>query len=103
MTSINRNNTKKKDIVGNIFTNIGISSFYATKIVNDFINILIFNLLSNKFLKIKNFGTFNLLKKNIRMGRNPKNKKNYEILERNIVSFKPSEKLKIKVNINAKK
>ena len=103
MTSINRNNTKKKDIVGNIFTNIGISSFYSTKIVNDFINILIFNLLSNKFLKIKNFGTFNLLKKNIRMGRNPKNKKNYEILERNIVSFKPSEKLKTKVNINAKK
>jgi len=103
VTSINRNNTKKKDIVGNIFTNIGISSFYSTKIVNDFINILIFNLLSNKFLKIKNFGTFNLLKKNIRMGRNPKNKKNYEILERNIVSFKPSEKLKIKVNINAKK
>jgi len=103
MATINRDNTKKKDIAKNIFLNVGIPFFYASKIIDDLINVLISNLFLNKLLKIKNFGTFKLQKKNKRMGRNPKNKKSYEILERNTVSFKSAKELKKRINNNVKK
>ena len=51
-------------------------------------------------MKIKKFGTFSLNYKKKRNGRNPKNKKSYEIQERNVVTFKASENLKFKININ---
>jgi len=103
MAIINKKKKKKKNIIKSIFLNIGISSLYASKIVNDLISILISNLSLNKNLKIKNFGTFKLQKKNKRMGRNPKSKKSYEITERKIVSFNTAENLMKKINNNVKK
>ena len=81
MGIISRDNTKKKDIVKNIYNNIGIPNVYAAKIL----------------------GTFFFKKKDKRPGRNPKNLKYYEILERNLVTFKTSENLKKKINLNVKK
>ena len=103
MEILNRNNTKKKDIIKIIFTEIGIPSSYISQILDDLLEIIIFNLNSKKYVKIKNFGTFNLQKKKKRLGRNPKNNKEYEIDERNVVTFKISEKLKSKINNDVKK
>ena len=80
-----RDNTHKKDIASNIFKKVGVPSVYA-----------------NTF-KIKNFGSFNLIKKKKRIGRNPKNKVNYEILERNVLTFKAANELKKIINIDVKK
>ena len=55
------------------------------------------------YLKIKNFGSFNLRKKNSRIGRNPKNKIDHEISERNVLTFKAADKLNKKVNSHVKK
>jgi integration host factor subunit alpha len=96
-----KNNLKKADIVNSIFTDIGISSLYTKKIFNDIIEILITNLVSNKKIKIKNFGTFKLIFKNKRLGRNPKNNEAHFITERAVVSFKAANNLKNKVNKNA--
>ncbi len=93
-----RGNIHKKEIINNIFFKLGLPNNYIAEIVNDIFTILISNIFINKTIKIKNFGTFFLKKKNKRIGRNPKNKINYEISERNIVTFKPSEKLKKKIN-----
>ena len=103
MAIIKRNNTKKKDIVKNIFSNIGISHLYTSKIIDDLIKILIINLFLSKSLKIKNFGTFVLKRKYKRIGRNPMNQKSYEIAERNTVLFKSAETLKKVINKNVKK
>tara|TARA_B110000971_G_scaffold205159_1_gene227332 strand:- start:313 stop:630 length:318 start_codon:yes stop_codon:yes gene_type:complete len=103
MKLIKRVNIKKKDIIHNVFNKVGIPSFYASKILNDLIDILILDLHLYKVLKIKNFGTFKLMSKKERKGRNPKNKLNYVISERKVVTFKSSDKLKNKININAKK
>ena len=103
MEMLNRNNTKKKDIIKIIFTEIGIPSSYISQILDDLLEIIIFNLNSKKYVKIKNFETFNLQKKNKRLGRNPKNNTEYEIDERNVVTFKISEKLKSKINNDVKK
>jgi|TARA_B110000914_G_C15334958_1_gene386495 nucleoid DNA-binding protein len=89
-----RDNTNKKKIINNIFKQIGIPSNYAAKLVDDLISILISNIITKKKLKIKNFGSFSLNKKYKRTGRNPQNKTIYEILERNVVTFKSSKDLK---------
>ena len=63
MRIIRRDNIKKKDIVKNVNSNIGIPKVYASKILNDLIYILTNNLILNKLVKIKNFGTLILKKK----------------------------------------
>jgi integration host factor subunit alpha len=100
---VNRINTHKKDIINNIFNTIGIPSSYASKLVDELILIIISALITKKKLKIKNFGTFSLKKKKKRIGRNPKNKTIYEILERNVLTFKAAIRLNKKVNIGDKK
>ena len=101
MTS--RDNTSKKKLVSNIFEITGIPASLSERLVNDVIKILISNIAKNKTFKIKNFGTFNLRKKKNRIGRNPKNKIKYEIFARNVLTFKPSEPLKRKINNDRKK
>jgi integration host factor subunit alpha len=103
MKTISRNNTHKKNIALNINHTIGIPLSYAAKIIDDLISILISNVLTKNQLKIKNFGVFNLKKKNKRIGRNPKNKTNHEILERNVLTFKSAIVLSRKVNNDTKK
>jgi integration host factor subunit alpha len=98
-----RENIHKKNIANNISNNTGLPLSYAANIVDDIFSILISNIITEKILKIKNFGTFFLRKKNKRIGRNPRSKIGYEISERNIISFKSADYLKKKVNINAKK
>ena len=94
MKTIKRINIKKSDIAKKVSNEVGIPFSYALKILNDLIYILISDLLLYRTLKIKNFGSFNLRKKKSRKGRNPKNNISYDILERNVVSFKCAEKLK---------
>ena len=99
MKKVTRDNTKKKNIINNVYGEIGLPASYIQKIINDLIRILTESTITKKILKIKNFGTLKKKKKNKRIGRNPKNKKVHEISERNVVTFKPSEELKKKLNL----
>ena len=100
---LSRVNTQKKIIINNIFKKTGLPANYLAEIVNELILSLTSNIISQKTFKIKNFGVFNLKKKNKRIGRNPKNKIKYEVLERNVIIFKAAEELKRKLNRDAKK
>ena len=100
MLKISRDNIKKKDIINNISFNIGIPISYSNLILNDLIKILIINLKEKSEIKIKNFGSFVLKNKSKRTGRNPKNKKEYDILPRNVITFRISKHLKEKINLN---
>ena len=93
-----RDNIRKKDIIINILKKTGLPKNYITKIIDDFNVILIDSIIKNKIVKIKNFGTFFLKKKNKRIGRNPISKTDHEISARNVVTFKLSENLKKKLN-----
>ena len=99
MFKIKRENIKKKDIVNDISKIIGVPNSFSDLIVKDIIKILISNLKKNSEIKIKNFGTFLLKKKLKRIGRNPKNKMEYEISSRNVVTFKTSKYLKKRLNL----
>jgi len=100
---ITRDNTHKQNIIYNIFTKLGLPNNYISTIVDDIILILTSNIGTDKSIKIKNFGSFFLRKKKKRIGRNPKSKVNYDITERYVVTFKPADDLKKKLNTNAKK
>ena len=99
MFKIKRENIKKKDIVNDISKIIGVPNSFSDLIVKDIIKILVSNLKDNSEIKFKNFGTFLLKKKLKRIGRNPKNKMEYEISSRNVVTFKTSKYLKKRLNL----
>ena len=93
-----RNNLTKKDIINSIYMQIGFSKKISENLLEDILNILIDSLINNKKVKISNFGTFSLRKKNKRIGRNPKTKESKIITDRNVVIFKPSKHFKRYIN-----
>ncbi|OUW73326.1 MAG: hypothetical protein CBD76_04085 [Pelagibacteraceae bacterium TMED216] len=84
------NKITKKDISYFISQNTGLSAKYSKKIIEDLINIIISELIRENIINVNNFGTFKILNKSKRIGRNPKNKVEYIIPERKTISFKAS-------------
>ena len=93
-----RKNIKRKDLIANLYLNIGFSKTISENIVYDIFNLLINNIISNNVLKISNFGNFIKKNKKQRIGRNPKTKEVKVISSRNIIIFKPSNLLKKRIN-----
>ena len=85
-------NVTRDEIAEYIYEEFGLTKRDCTEIVNDIIEKIIQGLIDSEFVKIHNFGTFKLKRKNPRIGRNPKTKQDVIINERNIISFKPSKK-----------
>ena len=96
MEEIKKKSLTKKDISEKINLKTGLSKLYAEQITDDFIYILK-DLIKNKEISIKNFASFKIISKNERIGRNPKNKKIYNINARKSLSFIPSKKLNVKI------
>ena len=91
------NNITKKNIINHLNSKTGFSKRFCTKIVNDFINIIIINICNDEF-SLKNIGSFKKVSKNQRIGRNPKTKEEFIITSRNSIKFTPSKKLIINLN-----
>ena len=87
----------KKDISKKINLKIGLSLSYTDEITDNLL-IILKNLIKNNEISIKNFGSFKILTKNERAGRNPRNKKIYTIKKRKSLSFKISRNLNNKIN-----
>ncbi len=94
-----RDNLTKKDIINSIYMQLGFSKKISESILEDFIDIIISGISKSEKVKISNFGTFFLKRKNKRLGRNPKTKESKVISERNVITFKPSKELKNYINI----
>ena len=86
------NNLKKKDLIKNLHQQTGFPSNYAKKIINDLIEIVITNISRGDFI-IKNIGSFRIINKKERIGRNPKTGKEYIISSRRAITFRASKKL----------
>ncbi len=88
---------KKKDISKKLSLKTGFSINLSKKLTNELIQIINSNIKLNH-LVLKNLGTFKLLTKKERMGRNPKTKQKFLICARKSISFIPSKNLLKKIN-----
>ena len=95
-----RVNLTKKDLVNQVYMQIGFSKQISENLIDEFFSLIISNLKENGKIKISKFGTFTIRSKKSRIGRNPKTKESKEISSRNVVLFKPSKDFKEFVNLN---
>ena len=95
-----RVNLTKKEIINSIYMQIGFSKNVVENLLEDFLLILLSELIKNKKVKISKFGTFILRYKKSRIGRNPKTLEKKIIRDRNVVLFKPSKEFKDYINSN---
>ncbi len=95
-----RINLTKKEIINSLYMQLGFSKKILENILEDFLDILLKELIKNKKVKISKFGTFILRNKKSRIGRNPKTLEKKIIQERNVILFRPSRELKKYINEN---
>ena len=97
---MSKKNITRKGISNKINKKVGFSKNLSLKIVDDFFETIIDEIINFNKIKISSFGTFSVLNKKARMGRNPKTKVEAKISPRKVVKFKPSIQLKNKINSN---
>ncbi len=85
-------NFNKQDIINHLSYKTGYSINLSKKLINDFIDIIIINIRDGN-LNLKNIGSYKLIHKNERIGRNPKTKEEFIISSRKSIRFIPSKKL----------
>ena len=90
-------NLKKIDIIKDLSIKTGYSSNYSKKVINELVDAILQSIKKGN-LNLKNIGSFKIIFKKERIGRNPKTKKEYVISQRKSVSFKPSTSLLTELN-----
>ena len=95
-----KKNFTRKDLSNKIHQNLGFSKNLSSKIVDDLFEHIILEIIKLNKIKISSFGTFSILNKKERIGRNPKTRIDAKILPRKVVKFKPSLYFKEEINKN---
>ena len=93
-----KKNFTRKNLSNKIYQKIGFSKNLSLKIIDDFFETIIQELIKSNSIKISSFGSFKVANKKERIGRNPKTKVEVRIMPRKVVKFKPSSLLKEKLN-----
>ena len=92
-----KNNYQKQDLAKYLSNELGYSVSFSSKLINDLIESMVNNI-NHSQLNLKNFGSFKLLKKKERLGRNPKTKEKFIIKSRITVKFTASKKFLKELN-----
>ena len=93
-----KKNFTRKDLTDKVFQNMGFSKNVSQTIIDELFDYLVSELVISNKIKISSFGSFEVVKKKERIGRNPKTKEQAMISARKIVRFKPSLLLKDMIN-----
>nr|WP_086937847.1 integration host factor subunit alpha [Thaumasiovibrio occultus] len=92
----------KADLAENLFEKVGLNKRDAKDTVEVFFEEIRKALEAGEQVKLSGFGNFDLREKNERPGRNPKTGEDIPISARRVVTFRPGQKLKARVeNIKA--
>ena len=95
-----KKNFNRKNLSNKIHQNLGFSKNFSSTFIDNFFEIMSAELIRSNKVKISSFGTFSILNKKERIGRNPKTGVEKKIISRKVVKFKPSLSLKKKINLN---
>ncbi|MBF0611018.1 MAG: integration host factor subunit alpha [Magnetococcales bacterium] len=88
----------KAEIVESIYRKMGITKREAADLVESFFELVRQQLEDGESIKLSGFGNFEIREKRSRRGRNPKTGEEIEITARKVLTFKPSQILRQKVN-----
>ena len=95
---MDKKNFNRKNLSNKIYQNLGFSKNFSSTVVDNFFETIASELIKSSKVKISTFGTFTVMNKNERIGRNPKTKVETKIASRKVVKFKPSWCIKGKLN-----
>jgi integration host factor subunit alpha len=87
----------KADIAEQLYEELGLNKREAKELVEVFFEEIRSALEQGENVKLSGFGNFSLRKKNERPGRNPKTGEEISITARRVVTFRPGQKLKARV------
>ena len=87
----------KNELVQIVMDNSNLKRQESSKFVEDFFDSMSAGLTNGQDVKIPGFGNFMLRQKAKRMGRNPKTGQEYPISARRVVTFRPSNILKLAI------
>jgi len=93
-----KKNFTRKDLSNKVYQNLGFSKNFSSTIIDDFFEYVAYELIKSNKIKISSFGTFKIINKKERIGRNPKTKREAIISARKVVKFKPSISFRNKLN-----
>ncbi len=91
----------KAELAEKLYEELGLNKREAKEIVEMFFEEIRSALESGNQVKISGFGNFDLRNKNQRPGRNPKTGEEIPISARRVVTFRPGQKLKTRVETYA--
>lgn len=94
------NTIKKLDLVNHLHDTLGLNKVESKELVEAFFQEIKQSLKNNEDVKISGFGSFKILNKKERPGRNPKTGEPVTISARKVVTFKASQKLRKRIAIN---
>ena len=90
------------DLAEAIFEQVGFSRNESAKLLESVLQHVSDALVRGEAVKISSFGTFNVRKKNARLGRNPKTGEEAQIPPLRVISFRPSQNMKDRVLLGNK-
>ena len=87
----------KAEMAEKLFEELGLNKREGKEVVELFFEEVRASLESNEQVKLSGFGNFDLRDKSLRPGRNPKTGEEIPITARRVVTFRPGQKLKARV------
>lgn len=87
----------KADMADRLFEEVGLNKREAKEFVDAYFEAIKMALESGENVKLSGFGNFQLRDKNPRPGRNPKTGEEIPISARRVVTFRPGQKLRARV------
>src|SRR3546814_11575040 len=91
----------KAEMAERLYEDVGLNKREAKEFVDAFFDVLREALQQGRQVKLSGFGTFDLRRQNQRPGRNPKTGAEIPITARTVVTFRPRQKLKERVEASA--
>jgi len=87
----------KADIIKHITAKVGLSQKESQEVVETILDSIQNALAEGEMVKIPGFGTFNVMQKEARKGRNPQTGEDLTIAPRRAINFKVSNQLKAEI------
>jgi integration host factor subunit alpha len=88
----------RADLSEAVHRQIGLSRSESADLVKSMLDMMAEHLVQGETVKLSSFGTFMVRAKNGRVGRNPKTGVEVPILPRKVLSFRPSQVMKARIN-----